>query len=55
MRKLRKQIAQNSFRYMRKNSQKNRAILIAFYAQKLRKSSQKKKLRENIANFAQKI
>ena len=64
------QIAQNSYRFMRKNSQKNisgfaqiaqkknaqnRAKLIAFHAQKLRKSSQKKKLRENSANFAQKI
>ena len=63
------QIAQSSFRVMRKNSQKifpvlrklrkkiaqNRAKLIAFHAQKLRKSSQKKNLRENSANFAQKI
>ena len=50
---------------MRKNSQQNisgfaqiaqnRAKLIAFHAQKLRKGSQKKILHENSTNFAQKI
>ena len=39
-------------RNLRQKIVQNRAILIAFDAQKLRKSSQKKKLR---ANFAQKI
>ena len=36
-------------------AQKNSAKLIAFHAQKQRKSSQKKNLRENSLNFAQKI
>ena len=48
------QLSQKIFPVLRKLRKNISAKLIAFYAQKLRKSSQKN-VRENSANFARKI